>query len=618
MTVKGFLGTLSSRLTLTFSLLLSLTTVASLSLADQAQTIIKSHAIAMHGQPKYPSDFERFEYTSPAAVKGGSLKLHSLGTYDSLNAFVAKGNPAAYINLLYDTLTVDSADEPFTQYGLLAQQMEYPVDRSWIIYHLNPAARFHDGEPVTAEDVAFTFNLLIEQGNPFYSYYYADITDVQVLDKHRVKFVLKDGASHETVLIIGQLAILPKHFWKDKDFQQASLERPLGSGPYRIAKVDPGRSITYERVSDYWAVQHPTQRGLYNFDEIQVDYYRDQSVALEAFKAGEYDFRHERTAKNWATAYTGEAITQGRMLKQEIRHHNPTGMQAFIFNLRKPLFQDPVLREAIGLAFNFEWTNDNLFYGAYTRTNSYFSNSDLASSGLPSQAEVNLLEPWRKQLPASVFDSEYSAPVATDSRNRHNLRTAKKMLDEAGYRIVNGQLQSPSGEAVRFEILLYDSAFERIANPFVQALKRLGIEAQVSKVDTSQYINRRRDFDFDMITHVFGQSLSPGNEQRDFWSSEAANTPGSRNLIGIANPVIDDLIDKVIQAKTRQQLLTASHALDRVLLHMHYVIPQWHTRDHKLAYWNKFDQPDTSPDYDIGYNTGLMTWWVKPDLLGQD
>ncbi|GAB3106908.1 extracellular solute-binding protein [Pseudomaricurvus hydrocarbonicus] len=567
----------------------------------------------MHDQPKYGPDFDHFEYVSPNAPKGGSVKLYSIGTFDSLNGFVAKGNPADQLGLIYDTLTVSSADEPFTQYGLLAKTMEYPEDRSWIIYHLDPQARFHDGKPVTAEDVAYTFELLTEKGNPFYSFYYADIIDTQVLDPLSIKFTFKENASHETVLITGQLPVLPKHFWQDKDFENANLLPPLGSGPYKVSKVDPGRSISYERVKDYWGINRPTQKGSYNFDTIKVDYYRDDVVALEAFKAGEYDFRFERVSKLWATAYNSNALSDGRMIKREIPHNNPTGMQAYAFNLRNPLFQDATLRQAIGLAFDFEWTNKNLFYGAYKRTNSFFANSDLQSTGLPSESELKLLQPFREQLPDSVFTETYASPVSTDERNRKNLRSAQKLLRTAGYKVVSNQLISPqTGRPVEFEILLYDDSFERIANPFIQNLKKLGIQANIRKVDTSQYINRRRTFDFDMINHVFPQSLSPGNEQRDFWSSEAASTPGSRNIIGVSNPVVDALVSEVIEAKTRADLLTATHALDRVLLNMHYVIPQWYTNTHRVAYWDKFGQPAVSPIYDPGYQTGFMTWWVRP------
>lgn len=581
---------------------------------NNSTSIIKTHAISMHGDPKYPKAFERFDYTSSNAVKGGKIKLHSSGTFDTLNAFVAKGNQAARLGLLYDTLTVSSADEPFTHYGLVAQSIEYPEDRSWAIFHLDKAAKFHDGHPITAEDVVFTYNLLIEKGNPFYGFYYADIVKVSALDDQRVKFEYKPGASQETLLITGQLVILPKHFWQDKDFSDATLTIPLGSGPYQIKSVEAGRQIIYERVESYWAVDHPARKGSYNFDEISVDYYRDGVVALEAFKSGEYDYRSERTSKLWATAYTGQHIDDGSMIREEIAHQNPSGMQAYIFNLRKPLFQDIELRKAIGLVFDFEWTNRNLFYDAYTRTDSFFENSDLASFGLPSAAELKLLEPYRDQLPASVFSEEYQPPKSTGTdRNRSNLRRAKQLLDNAGYTVSDGKLRSPGGEVVEFELLMYDPSFERIANPFVKSLKRLGVDASLRMVDTSQYINRLRDFDFDMTNLVISQSLSPGNEQRDFWHSSAADKHGSRNRIGVQNPVVDAMVDYVITAKTREQLKTATHALDRVLLNMHLVIPHWHSRSHRLAYWNKFLRPDTAPTYDIGYGTGLMTWWTKPN-----
>lgn len=583
--------------------------------AESSNQVIKSHAIAMHGEPKYGPDFKQFDYTSTDARKGGTIKLHSIGTFDSLNAHVAKGHPADDLMLIYDTLTTSSADEPFTQYGLLAKTIEYPQDRSWVIYHLDPDAKFHDGTPVTAADVDFTFNLLLDKGLPFYSFYYADVINTEVLDTQRIKFTFKPGTSPETLLITGQLPVLPKHFWQDKDFEHSALVVPLGSGPYQLEKVDPGRSITYKRVKDYWGVDKPTQKGLYNFDRITIDYYRDDVVALEAFKAGEYDYRYEQTAKLWATAYDSSALRNGRITKEEIQHHNPSGMQSFVFNLRKPLFQNQDLRQAIGLAFDFEWTNRNLFYGAYKRSNSYFSNSELAATGLPSEAELALLEPFREQLPESVFTEIYQAPVSSGAQhNRQNLRAAKQILDAAGYHVVNNQLMTPDGkQPVNFEILLYSPAFERVSNPFAQNLKKLGINVKINRVDTSQYINRLRSFDFDMVTQVFPQSLSPGNEQRDYWSSQAANTPGSRNIGGISNAVVDSLVDTLIQAQTREELVTATHALDRVLLHMHYVIPHWHTSSHRIAYWNKFLHPAVSPDYDPVYSTGLMTWWSKPD-----
>jgi microcin C transport system substrate-binding protein len=602
----------SFRLACLGSLLLAgLWTVTS-QLALAESTIIKTHAIAMHGDPKYGSDFKHFEYVEPKAPKGGTLRLHSIGTYDSLNPYIAKGTPATGLGLIYDTLMTSSADEPFTEYGLLATKVEYPEDRSWVIFHLNPEARFHDGMPVTAEDAAFTFDLLIKEGRPLYAFYYADITSAEALDKHRVKFNFKSNASRETLLITGQLPVLPKHYWKDRKFSESSLEIPVGSGPYKIARIDAGRSIVYERVKDYWGGDHPVQKGHYNFDKMVYDYYRDDVVALEAFKADEYDFRRERISKLWASAYDGDALQSGRIQKEQIPHQNPTGMQCYLFNLRKPIFQDETLRRAIVLAFDFEWANKNLFHNAYTRTESYFSNSELASSGLPSAAELKLLEPHRDKLPPELFTKAFKAPRSTgDDRNRKNLRAAKKLLEQAGYKLGGGQLKSPQGQDIKFDILMTDASSERILNPFIQSLKKLGIMVKLRRVDPSQFIERRRNFDYDMISHVYSQSLSPGNEQRDFWHSASVDSIGSRNLVGISDPVVDDLVAKVIEAHSREELVVATRALDRVLLNRHFVIPAWHISSHRIAYWNRYERPAISPIYDLVYQTGLMTWWAK-------
>ncbi len=572
------------------------------------------HAIAMHGSPKYPANFERFEYTSARALKGGELKLHSLGTFDSLNGFIPKGNSADHLGLIYDSLMVGSADEAFSRYGLVAEKIEYPQDRSWVIFHINPKARFHDGHAMDADDVVFTFNTLIEKGGPQYRFYYQDVSEVEKLNSHRVKFSFKPGASKEMPLTVSELPVLPQHYWQDKNFDESNLNTPLGSGPYRIGKFEAGRTITYERVKDYWAKDLPTRAGLYNYDFISHDYFRDFTIAMEALKAGVVDFRAERVSKLWATGYTGRAIDEGRLITEEVKHQNPTGMQAFLFNIRKPLFKNRTLRKAISLAFDFEWTNQNLFYGAYTRTQSFFSNSELASSGLPSPEELALLESYRQQLPTEVFTQAYQAPASGElPNNRTNLRRAKKLLDEAGYRVENNQLLTPdTNQPVNFEIMLYDTGFKRVVNPFIRGLKKLGIHANIRMIDTSQYINRIRDFNFDMMVYSIGQSLSPGTEQVNFWHSSTAHTPGSRNLIGIENPVVDGLVEEIVNAEDRETLITRTHALDRVLLNNHYVIPHWHINHHRLAYWNKFDQPKISPIYDIGFETGLMSWWIDP------
>ena len=567
----------------------------------------------MHGEAKYSKTFSHFDYTSDAAQKGGSLTLFGLGTFDSLNGFIPKGNAADKLGLIYDSLTESSADEAFTQYGLIAEKMEYPVDRSWIIFHINPNARFHDDTHITAHDVVFTFNLLMQEGSPGYKFYYADVNTVEALDNRRVKFSFKPNASKELALTVGQLPVLPQHYWADKEFSKSGLDTPLGSGPYAIGKVDPGRSISYTRVDDYWAKNHPVRKNTHNFDDITIDYYRDDTVGIEALKAGEYDVRMERISRFWATAYTGNAIDEGRIITREIAHQNPSGMQAYIFNTRRPHFKSRELRQAISLAFDFEWANRNIFYGAYKRTHSYFANSELASSKLPSEAELQLLAPYREDLPSALFDEVFTLPKSNQNdHNRSNLRQAKKILDAAGFKVINNQLINPNtGKPVSFEIMLYDSGFERVSNPFIQGLKKLGIEAHLRVVDPSQYINRVKAFDFDMMVHVFSQSLSPGNEQVDMWHSRSAHQKGSRNLIGVEHSVVDALVQYIVEAKSREELITATKALDRVLLNNHYVIPQWHINYHRIAYWNKFETPKTHPIYDNGYSTGLMTWWSK-------
>lgn len=602
-----------------FAILISTSLFAQAPLSDDTtQQTTKSHAIAMHGEIKYPANFKRFDYTSEKAVKGGQLRLFGTGTFDSLNGFIAKGNAADHLDLLYDTLMVSAADEPFTQYGLLAETIEYPKDRSWVIFHLRPNAYFHDGKAITAEDVVFTFDLLMEKGNPRYKFYYGDVQNVEAINSLSVKFTFKTNENSELPLIVGQLPVLPKHFWQDKEFDKTSLLLPLGSGPYTVASIDPGRNITYARKKDYWAKDLAVNNGLYNFDVISVDYYRDANVAIEALKANEYDYRWENSSKFWATAYDIPAINNKQLIKAEIAHKANSGMQGFIFNLRKSIFKDIVLRKAMGYAFDFEWSNQTLFYNAYQRSTSFFSNSEFAATALPDEKELALLRPYQDQLPASVFTEVYTPPVSDGSgRNRIGLRAAKKLLDDAGYQVKNNQLYNASGEAIRFEILLASPSFERIVNPFIKSLAKLGIIANVRLVDTSQYINRSRTFDFDMMVHVFAQSESPGNEQQNLWGSAAATIEGSGNFIGIQNPVVDALTDTIVNAKNRNDLVIATRALDRVLLHNYYVIPQWYKASNRIVYWNKFGIPETPPAYDRYYTTGIFTWWYDQEKANQ-
>ncbi len=569
---------------------------------------LPQYGLSLYGELKYPADFTHFDYVNPQAPKGGTLRRAAIGTFDTFNDFILKGVSAAGTGLIYDSLMAKSEDEPFSQYGLIAEKVKVAEDKASVIFYLNPKARFHDGRKITADDVVFTFNLLISEGQPMYKRYYSEVTGVKALSKEQVEFTFKDGSNGELPLIVGEMVVLPRHFWQDKKFAHADLTVPLGSGPYRVKSFKPGKSITYERVPDYWAADLPVNRGRNNFDTLTFDYYRDATVALEAFKAGEYDFRLENVSKNWATLYKGPQFRDGRIIKKEIPHAIPQGMQGFVFNTRRELFRDRRVREALIYAFDFEWSNKNLFYGQYKRTESYFSNSELAAVGPPSPAEIAILKPFADQLPAEVFKDSYHLPT-TDGRgnNRQNLRRAAALLKSAGWVIKQKKLVDKNGRPFHMEILLTAPAFERIVLPYRKNLARLGIITDVRVVDTAQYLNRVRKFDFDMVVWNFAQSLSPGNEQRYYWTSEVADIPGSRNLAGIKDPVVDALVEKVIHAQDRKTLVDCTRALDRVLQWGFYVMPHWHINTFRIAYWNKFAQPDILPKYGLG----LMTWWAK-------
>lgn len=569
------------------------------------------HGISMHGDLKYPPDFTHFNYVNPQAPKGGTLKQAVLGdSFDTLNPYTLKGNAAANLGLMYDTLMAQAADEPFSEYGLVAKTVEIPADRSWVIFTLRPEARWHDGKPVTAEDVLFSFETLRDKGHPQYGLYYQSVDKAEVLGPHKIKFTFAPGDNRELPLILGQLPILPKHYWQDKEFDQTTLTPPLSSGPYRIAKFEPGRYITYERVPDYWGNDLPVRKGQNNFDRLTHDYYRDSTVALEALKAGEYDLRFENEAKKWATGYKDwAAVKDGRAALLAFPNHRTTGMQGFVMNLRRPLFQDPRVRKALSLAFDFEWTNANLFYGSYRRTESFFANSDLTATGLPSKDELAILEPLRGKIPDEVFTKEYHAPKTDGSGNlRDNLREAMALLEQAGWHVDKNGLLMKDGKPFKFEILIYGPVWERVALPFVRNLKRLGITATVRMVDTAQYKNRTDDFDYDMVVDLWGQSSSPGNEQRSFWGSQAADQPGTRNSVGIKDPAIDQLIELVISAPDRASLVHRVHALDRVLLWNDFVIPHWHSPDDRYALWDRFGRPEIVPDQGVD----IMTWWIDP------
>ena len=562
----------------------------------------------MHGDPKYGPEFTHFDYTDPAAPKGGAVRFAAVGTFDSFNPFILRGTAAAGVGTIYETLTTASADEAFTQYGLLAETIEWPEDRSWVAFALNPAARWWDGKAVSAADVAFSFDLLKTKGDPFYRYYYASIDKIEVSGARDVKFVFVAGDNRELPLIVGQMPVLPKHFWETRDFEKPTLELPLGSGSYKPVLFEPGRFILYERVEDYWGANLPVSVGKDNWGTVRYDYYRDEVVALEAFKAGDYDLRQENTAKVWATGYNIPQIADGRVIKELIPNEEPTGMQGFLYNTRRPLFRDRRVRQALGYAFDFEWSNKALFYGQYTRTTSYFSNTELASRGLPEGEELEILERFRGEVPDAVFTTVFTVPTTDGSGDvRDNLLKGRALLEDAGWVVRSGELvKADSGERFGFEILLYNPQFERICQGFVQNLKRLGVRARIRTVDVSQYQNRLNDFDFDLMVGGHGESLSPGNEQREFWGSAAADTPGSRNYIGIKDPAVDALIDLIISAKTRESLIARTRALDRVLLWGFYVIPQYHIRAWRVAYWNKFGHPPKPPRYDLG----LDGWWI--------
>ena len=590
------------------ALLIHVSGIALLGVASMALAGPK-HAQTLYDEPpKYPANFKHFDYVNPDAPKGGTLRQAGFGGFDSLNPFINKGVPADDIGMIYDTLTRHGLDEPFTEYGLLAEKIEKAPDNAWVRFYLRPEARFHDGQPVTAEDVKFSFDTLMSKGAPMYRGYYADVEKVEVESPKRVRFVFKQAGNRELPLIVGQLPVLPKHWWAERDFSKGNLDVPLGSGPYKVADVQAGRSIRYELVKDWWGKDLPVNRGFYNFDTLEIDYYRDNTVALEALKAGQFDYWLETSAKNWATAYNTPAVANGQLIKEEIANHNPTGMQGFIFNTRRPLFTDRRVREALGLLFDYEWANRQLFNGAYTRTRSYFDNSELASVGLPSADELKLLEPLRAQIPPQVFTDEYHPPVTDGSGIiREQQRRAYQLLQEAGWRVDGDQMLDSTGKPVSFEFLLAQTEFERVLLPFKRNLADLGIELVIRRVDVSQYINRLRSRDFDLIVGGFGQSNSPGNEQREYWHSSSADNPGSRNFIGLKDPAVDSLVEGLIKADSRQSLITHTRALDRVLLWGHYVVPNWHIKTWRVAYWNRFEHPKISPKYDIG----LYTWWAR-------
>ena len=569
------------------------------------------HGISVFGDLKYGPDFERFEYTSPDAVEGGSVVQGTIGTFDNTNPFILKGVPAAGATGIYDTLTVNSLDEPFSVYGLLAETIEVADDKGAVTFRLRPEARFHDGTPVTAEDVVWTFETLMSVGHPFYRSYYGAVDKAEALDERTVKFTFRETGNAELPLIVGQLAVLPKHFWEGRDFGSTTLDPLLGSGPYRFGRIDPGRSVAYERVDDYWAKDVPAARGLNNFGSLRYDYYRDLDVALEALKSGDVDFRQESIAKNWSTAYDFPALAEGRVVKEELPDNSTQPMQAFVFNLRKPKYQDERVRRALEYTFDFEWMNENLFYGAYERTKSYFQNSEMQATGLPEGRELEILEQHRDELPESVFTEEFTLPETDGSgRDRRGLRAALGLFEEAGYEVRNRTMTNvATGEPFDMEMIIANPSLEKLGLAWRKTLERLGIDLKVRVIDSAQYQKRTEDFDFDVVTNGWLQSDSPGNEQWDYWGSAQADVPGSRNVAGIKDPVVDAIIPLIVNARSREEQVAATKALDRVLLHRHYVLPQYFGPTYRIAHANKFDRPETAPTKALGFET----WWVDPD-----
>nr|WP_086937560.1 extracellular solute-binding protein [Thaumasiovibrio occultus] len=563
-----------------------------------------SHALSMHSEPKYAATFTHFAYTNPDAPKGGSIKLSASGTFDNFNRYASRGVAAQRSGELYDALFVGSMDELGVYYPLIATQAEYSENWDWIAVDFHPDARFHDGEAITAYDFAFSFQKFWDEGVPQFKSYYADVK-VSALNEHRVVITL-EKPDKEKLFGILTLPVLPQHFWHDKDFSQPLNTPPVGSGAYQIADYKMGQQVTYQRVADYWAVDLPVNKGLYNFDTLVYDYYRDNNVSLEAFKAGEYDFRTESSAKNWATLYSGPAFSRGDIVTETIPHSIPQGMSALVFNTHREIFTDPKVREALAYAFDFEWMNKALFFGLYSRNRSYFQSSPYEAEGLPSDSELTYLEPLREQIPPRVFTESYLPPI-TDGNGlvRNNLLVAKHLLEEAGWHIVDQQLiNKVTGKPFVFELMLYSPDQERTALPLQANLKRLGITMNIRLVDSSQFINRMRSRDYDMIDRGYSANQYPSGNLMIAWHSQFIDS--TYNAAGVTDPAIDHLTEVIAQSQGNADALAAlGPALDRVLTWNFYVIPKWHLNAFWVAYWDKFDRPATRPDYALG----LDTWW---------
>ncbi|BBO10061.1 ABC transporter substrate-binding protein [Bradyrhizobium sp. TM102] len=578
--------------------------------------------MSLFGKVKYPADFTRFDYVNPEAPKGGVARQIAVGTFDNFNIVVSgvKGQVAGAVAFIYESLTTPSLDEVSTEYGALAEAVSHPDDFSFVTYRLRPEAKWHDGKPVTADDVIFSLDSF-KKHHPMYSAYYSHVVKAEKLGEREVKFVFDAPGNRELPQIVGQLTVLPKHWWEGTDAQgrkrdvsATTLEVPLGSGPYRVKDFVAGRSIALERVKDYWGRDLASNVGRNNFDELRYEYFRDATVAIEAFKADQVDWRTENSAKNWATAYDFPAVSEKRVILEEFANRSSGVMQAFVPNLRRGKFSDPRVRRALNYAFDFEEMNKQIFYGQYKRINSYFDGIDeLMATGLPQGKELEILETVRTQVPPEVFTTAYTNPVGGNPEAvRDNLREALRLFKEAGYEVRDRKLTDvKTGVQFTLELLNSDPSFERITLFYKPSLERLGIAVNVRTVDPTQYENRTREWDFDIVTNSWGESQSPGNEQREFWSSKTADIAGSRNIAGIKNPAIDKLIERVIYAADRDDLVAATKALDRVLLWNHYVVPQWTYNKVRTARWDRFGRPTEMPKY--GQSGFPFIWWYDAE-----
>ena len=572
------------------------------------------HGLSIFGDLKYPADFKHFDYVNPNAPKGGRLSTigtSALTTFDSFNGFILKGDPAQGLGATFDSLMARASDEPDSMYGLVASNVDVAPDRSSVTFKLRPEAKFSDGTQVTASDVAFTFETLKTKGHPNFRIAMRDIVSAEAIDPTTIRYTFQGDQTRDLPLLVAGLPILSKVYFATRNFEESSLEPMLGSGPYKIGDYKQGSFVSYKRREDYWAKDLPVNKGRNNFDEIRYEYYRDRTAALESFKAGAYDLREEFTARDWLNAYDIQAVKDGRMLKITMPDANPSGTQGFFLNLRRAKFADVRVRRALDLAFDFEWTNANIFSNVYKRTHSYFENSDMKAVGMPSPEEVALLEPYRAQLPREVFGEPYVPPISDGSgKDRKLLREADALLTAAGYVVKDGRRVNDKGEGLDIEFLITDPSSERIAGPYTENLKRLGINASMRRVDEAQYQRRVKEFDFDVVTTRFVMSLTPGPELKSIFASETADMSGSRNLAGVKNPVVDAMIDKIITSKSRAELNTAARALDRVLRANHYWVSHYYKAAHHVAYWDKFDRPTVKPRYARGIED---TWWVDAD-----